>query len=115
MWTSKIKKVNCIKTNMDGIIYLSLKGRNQRRETPLTKEQEAKSIAYLERTYTNIWKDGIIHVDDDDFGGCNGDPHNGWEEGRWTSWTAAECARMLTEAGIWWEEDEPHEVITIGF
>lgn len=50
---------------------------------------------------------------DGDLGGCVGDWKNGYEEGRWTSWSCEDMKRILIEAELPYKDGEEIEYIAV--
>lgn len=109
-----------IATGIDGCIYLKNRQWLERSGKPLSK----KAVEYSKKNFAKSlvnehwgknYKDlvGMKILMDGAFGGCKGNPENGWEEHRWTSWSADDMSRMLDEAGIEWKKAPCQEYCTI--
>lgn len=110
MW-QKVVKRKAIRTNLDGYLFLQMKGNEERRTKPYDRDAFK---AHLVKNFNRLYPKGVCTLLDDDIGGCNGNPVNAWEERRWTSWSSAKMGEMLTAEGIWWETAPEQETIDIG-
>ena len=110
----KPRKVNTILLPLESYLWLHEEGFKQRNERGETKLSD-KSRDRLTNNFHQhkVKSTGLYAAHDGNFGGCNGDPHNAWEEGRWTSWTVEDMAKMLDENGLPYEIGEPTEVIPV--
>lgn len=80
--------------------YMFLKAETQRQRSERFPEITEVHRKELESAFKRCSKNGLYAAHDGNFGGCKGDPHNGWEEGRWTDWSVNEMAKMLDEHGL---------------
>ena len=105
-----VHKVNTILLPIESYTYLREEMHRQRSETgrPLSE----KTYARIKRKFESI-KGGYEQVNDYAFGGCNGDPHNAWEEHRWTNWSTETMKRMLDEKGLPDKDGKPEEKISL--
>lgn len=105
-------KAKTIAVPFESWFYLQTESHNQRSESgkPLDKERFKRMfdnhVKALGRNGTKLLKPG-------DLGGCIGDPHHAYEEGRWTSWTLEQMKAMLDAAGLPWEDGEVVEYHTM--
>lgn len=105
-------KAKSIKVNWESWFYLHQEEHKQRSETG--KPISEKTVEKLKRNFYNFAdKNGMKTILSGDFGGCIGNPINGWEERRWTSWTLDEMKKMLDEKGLKWEESEDKEILPV--
>lgn len=103
-----IRTVNTIRVPYESYLYLQEEMHRQRSESgkPLSDKYKERL-----RNTCEIYADKMRPLADGDLGGCNGDPHNAWEEHRWTSWSVKDMTRMLDDQGLPWAKGEPLERI----
>lgn len=103
-------KAKTIAVPFESWFYLRTEMHNQRSESgrPLTEDWCKKHFAQNVDT-----RNGMILLKSGDMGGCKGNPKNGYDEGRWTSWTLEQMEAMLDAAGLPWSEGEEVEYFTI--
>ncbi len=77
------------------------------------KHLSKKARQRLTRNFEQFAFDGKKKLKNGDLGGCNGDPENAWEEGRWTSWSVDDIAKILDEAGLPWSKSDDVEYIVV--
>ena len=108
------RTTNTILLPLESYLFLHEEGFRQWNERGETKLSE-KHRERLTRNFHchKIKASGLYAAHDGNFGGCKGDPHNAWEEGRWTSWSVSQMAHMLDEYGLPYEIGEPAEVIDV--
>ena len=103
-------KVNTILLPLESYLWLHnecFKQRNERLMDGISDSQRER----LTRNWQQHQYNGYYHAYDGSFGGCKGNPLHGWEEGRWTSWSCAEMARMLDKQGLPYKMGDPTDVI----
>lgn len=93
MTYNKIRKVKTLELPYESLLYLREEMRRQRTGRPLSDKAK-------DRIKRHMPKSGFCIVDDGDFGGCDGDPQNAWEERRWTSWSVDTMIEMLDRANL---------------
>jgi hypothetical protein len=111
-----VRTTNTILLPLESYLWLyeeGFKQRNERGETKLSDKSRERLTRNFDRFKHS--KTGLYAAHDGNFGGCKGDPHNAWEEGRWTDWSVNQMARMLDEQGLPYEIGEPTEVIDVYF
>ena len=106
-----VHTVNTILLPLESVLYLHEEMHRQRSESG--KPLSEKSIERLKRNFEYFAHEGFKEIHDGDFGGCIGNPHNGWEEHRWTSWSVKTMAKMLDEKGLPYKFGEPTEIISL--
>lgn len=109
MATSVKKTLHCIGLPKESWLYLRERQRVERCGTDRLKELRQK----WEAEFTKKLENGFRRVCDGDFGGCIGPIENGWEQGRWTSWTCENMKKMLDEQGLPWVQMDNTEEIAI--
>ena len=103
------RKANTILLPWESYLYLQQKERNERCGDWKTEKQ----IEKLKANFENFAHNGYKRLMDGDLGGCVGDWKNGYEEGRWTSWSCEDMKRILTEAGLPYKDGEETEYIAV--
>ena len=99
--------------NWEGYKFLENKQHEERCESgkPISETRWEKTHKRFDRNS----KDGWRQIGDGHFGGCKGNPVNGWQEHRWTSWSCKDMQKMLDDQGIEYRIGDPHEVIDVYF
>ncbi len=105
----RTRKAKTILLPWESYLYLQQKGRNERCGDWKTEKQIAKLKANFEEFSYNGYK----RLLDGDLGGCVGDWKNGYEEGRWTSWSCEDMKRILDEAGLPYKDGEDTECVDV--
>ena len=93
---TKNRTVRTLRVPYESVLFLCEEQHKQRTE----KEYRPLSDTFKRRLQNNLNSDGTRTIEDYDYGGCVGDPHNAYEEHRWTWWTLEDMMRMLDEAGL---------------
>ena len=101
MVKNEVKKAHAIEVGLDGYLYLQNRCFTERCGQPHNESQLARLTANFERHSNG----GYMMLMDGDLGGC--------ENGRWTSWTAAQMADMLTEQGLDWQPHDDVEFVGV--
>lgn len=94
---------------LESYLYLQEKSYSER----IGKSRSDKAKERLIRNFEQFSVDGMKQLMNGDLGGCKGKPENAWEEGRWTSWSVDEMAKILDEAGLPWKKGEDAEYIAV--
>lgn len=102
-----VRKAHAINVSLEAYLYLQNRCHFERIGKNLTE----KYLEKLKHNFEYMSYKGTYTLHDGSLGGCKGKPENSWEEHRWTSWSAADMARMLTEQGLAWEPAEDVEYI----
>lgn len=103
------RKANTILLPWESYLYLQQKSRNERCGDWKTEKQ----IKRLKASFDNLSHDGYKMLMDGDLGGCVGNWENGYEEGRWTSWSCEDMKRILSKAGLPYKDGEETEYIAV--
>ena len=93
--------------------YLFLQKESYRQRSESGKPLSEKAIERLTWNFQYVAYKDYYKMHDGDLGGCNGDPHNGWEEHRWTSWSVKTMAKMLNENGLPYKFGEAETIISL--
>jgi len=72
-----------------------------------------KGRKMLERNFERFEKNGAKEIMDYDLGGCRGPVKNGFEEGRWTSWSCEDMKRILDSKGLSYKDGSETEYIAV--
>lgn len=97
---------------LESFLYLHSEFRRQRSGRIMSERERER----LEKSFANFCykSNGMYAMMDGALGGCNGPHENAYEEGRWTSWSAQDMAKMLDAAGLPWEAGPDIECIEVG-
>lgn len=98
-----------ILVTLESYLYLQEKSYFER----CGKKHSDRAKERLIRNFEHFSVDGMKALMNGDLGGCKGNPENAWEEGRWTSWSVDEMARILDEAKLPWMKGEEKEYIAL--
>ena len=106
-----VRKKRTIEVPYESLLYLHEVMHKERCE----REYKPLSDKYKERLRRSMPKDGLYVLGDGDLGGCNGDPHDAWAQGRWTSWSIETMMAILEDAGLAYGNTGVKEVIDVYF
>ena len=105
----RVRITNTILVSKEAYMYLQRKGKIERAGKDFSQEH----LERLEKNFDNFAHDGYKKLIDGSLGGCIGNPENAYEQGRWTSWSCKDMAKMLDEAGLDYKMGEPTEIIDL--
>lgn len=103
------RKSPTILVPLESFLYLQEKNYIER----CGEHHSEKAKQGLIRNFEEYSYKGMKQLRNGDLGGCNGDPENSWEEGRWTSWSVDDMAKILNEAELPFEIGEYVEYIAL--
>lgn len=103
------RKSPTILVPLESFLYLQEKSYIERCGKHHTEKMKQRLIRNFE-TFSHSEKKQLMNGD---LGGCNGDPENTFEEGRWTSWSVDDMAEILDGAGLPFERGESVEYIAL--
>lgn len=104
-----VRKSNSILVPWKSFLFLQQKCRHERCGDCHSERQ----IERLRRSFDDLAFKGYKRLLDGDLGGCKGDWKNGYEEGRWTSWSCNDMKKILDEAGLPYKDGEETEYIAV--
>ena len=103
------KKANTILLPLESYLYLQDKSHLER----CGKHGSEKRIERLKKNFKEFSYNGYKQLMDGDLGGCVGNWENGYEEGRWTSWSCEDMKRILDEANLPYKDGKETEYIMV--
>ena len=86
--------------------FLNGESRKQRGCKPLTEDQKSKIWERIKNSYR--YKNGMVRIDDNSFGGGDGTYY-----GKWTSWSIDTISKMLDDKGYKYRNGKQIEYINV--
>lgn len=104
---SERRKSPTILVPLESFLYLKEKSYIERCGKHHTEKMKQRLI----RNFETFSHNGMKQLVNGDLGGCNGEPENSFEEGRWISWSVDHMAEILDKAGLPFKRGESVEYI----